>query len=203
MPKLCIKPVAMMACLALAGCVSAPSNFYVLSAPAASDVEGAQTTRRNGTSIGVGPVTLPEYLDRPEMVVRTNATSLEVSDLNRWGGGLTENFQSVLGEVLSNRLGTDRIQLHPWSTSGDVTYQVLVQVNTFEAQPDGQVHLDARWTIVNGRTLEIIRMGRTRLQEPYGSQDDVLGRANYAQIAAAMSRSVARLGAEIARSGLR
>ncbi|WP_424990937.1 PqiC family protein [Fluviibacterium sp. S390] len=194
---------ALALCLAVAACDSKPSNFYVLSAPGITTGATAQTTRRRGLSIGVGPVTLPEYLDRPEIVIRENATALNVADLNRWGGGLTENFQSVLGEVLSERLNTDRVLLHPWSVSGNVTYQILVQVNAFEAHPDNQVLLDARWAVVSGGTQDVIRMGRTVLREPISGAEGGAGGPDYAQITAAMSRSVARLGQEIAASGIR
>lgn len=203
MPRVFNSLPALVLCFAVAGCGSKPSNFFVLSAPVASTGETAQTTRRSGLSIGVGPVTLPEYLDRPEIVIRRNATSLDVANLDRWGGGLTENFQSVLGEVLSERLNTDRVLLHPWSVSGGVTYQVLVQVSAFEARQDGHVVLDARWTVISGETEEVIRMGRTLLREPIGTTEDGARSPDYSRIAAAMSRSVARLGDEIADNGIR
>lgn len=193
----------LLLCAVVAGCTSQPSNFYILSAPVSASTEAVQTTRRRGPLIGVGPITMPQYLDRTEIVTRDTATSVNVNEQNRWGGGLTENFQNVLAEVLSEQLRTDRLFLYPWTASGDMTYQITVQVNAFEARPDGQVVLDARWTVLSGGTQEVITMGRTLLREPVSTAPTGVSGPDYTRIAAAMSRSVARLAQEIAASGLR
>ncbi|WP_168183990.1 membrane integrity-associated transporter subunit PqiC [Pseudoruegeria sp. SK021] len=192
----------LLICGTLAGCASKPSNFYILSAPGAETAQAVQTTRMAGPSIGIGPITLPEYLDRSEIVTRNSETTLEVHEMNQWGGNLTENVQSVLAEVLSDGMNTDRLFLYPWSTSGQMTYQVLVQINAFEAREDGNVVLDARWTVLSGRTQDVLKMGRTLLREPIGATPNGVAGPDYADIAAAMSRSVARLGQEIAATGL-
>lgn len=203
MPRTTLVLSNFLLCLLLAGCGSKPSNFFVLSAPASIEGAPIQTTSRTGISIGVGPVTLPEYLDRSEIVIRKNITSLDVASLDRWGGDLAVNFQGVLGEAISENLNTDRTLLYPWQVSGQVTHQILVQVGAFEAWPGGYVLLDARWTVVDGRTQEVRRMGRSLVREPIGGSRDINEAPDYAQIAAAMSRSVARLGTEIANNGIR
>ncbi|MAC79707.1 MAG: hypothetical protein CML66_16780 [Rhodobacteraceae bacterium] len=195
-----IVPLALL----LTACSGQPPNYFRLSPDAGATPQpapGAQTTRRNGVSVGVGPITIPEYLDRAEIVTRDGPTGLQINNLNRWGGNLSGNFQVVLGESLSRQLGTDRIHLFPWTTSDTLRYQVLVQVNGFEAGSDGIVTLDARWTVLNPGTDSVIRMGRSVLTEPLTQTQD--GTPDYSDISAAMSRLVTSLGAEIARSGIR
>ena len=189
--------------LGLAACSGQPSSFFVLSPGATPSAAVAQTTttRRNGVSLGVGPVTMPEYLERAEIVTRDGPTTLQVDNLNHWGGNLTSNFQMVLGESLSQQLGTDRIHLYPWTTSDTLRYQVVVQVNGFEARSDGGVVLDARWTVLNPVDDSVVRMGRSVLTEPLPQTED--GAVDFTAVSAAMSRVVTRLGAEIANSGIR
>lgn len=188
--------------LALAACTGQPSNFFVLSADTSTQpVQGSQTTQRNGVSVGIGPITLPEYLDRTEIVTREGPTSLQINNTNRWGGSLTDNFQVVLGEALSQQLGTDRIHYFPWTTSDTLRYQVTVQVNTFEARSDGLVVLNARWTVLNPSTDSVIRMGRSVLTEQLPQTAD--GSPDFSAISTAMSKVVTDLGTEIARSGIR
>ena len=55
------------ALLAVVGCgTTRPSNFYQLNEPAAIRLSGLE----RGLAVGVGPINLPPYLDRPQIVVR-------------------------------------------------------------------------------------------------------------------------------------
>ncbi|MCB1821939.1 MAG: membrane integrity-associated transporter subunit PqiC, partial [Candidatus Competibacteraceae bacterium] len=77
----------------LAGCGSTPPTaFYTLS-PLSASLPTAQTSAsRSDVTIGVGPVTVPEFLDRPQIVTRTTANRLDVDEFHRWGGSLQEDF---------------------------------------------------------------------------------------------------------------
>ena len=65
----------------LGGCLgsSPPSRFYTLSTLPPAGTGGAAPTR----IIRVAPVTLPESLDRPQLVRRTGATTAKRSG-SRW-----------------------------------------------------------------------------------------------------------------------
>ena len=70
------------ALLALAGCAeTSPTTFYILSSlPPAADESPA--TARNKLSLGVGPVTLPAYLNRPQVVSLASANRLQLATRN-------------------------------------------------------------------------------------------------------------------------
>ena len=65
------------------GCVrsSQPSNFNVLTPLASSERLPPLPGGERGLSLGVGPVTLPPYLDRPEIVTRPSQYVLGVANL--------------------------------------------------------------------------------------------------------------------------
>ena len=58
----------------MAGCATTPpSRFYILE-PVKTDA--AAQPSEPATAVGVGPVELPKYLDRPQIVVRSGANEL-------------------------------------------------------------------------------------------------------------------------------
>jgi uncharacterized lipoprotein YmbA len=140
--------IAALACAALlAGCGSTPPvKYYVLSSVRdAAPAAGGNVL--SDKSIGVGPVVLPEYLDRPQIVVGASSNRLEFADAHRWAEPLADNFARVLQENLSLLLGTERVQSFASSVRGD--YQLAVQVLRFDRRDDGVVSLVARWSVVS------------------------------------------------------
>lgn len=141
--------LVLLACaLLLAGCVrtAVPVSYYQLSAQEAARTAPA-TTEAGKMVLGIGPVRLPEYLDRPQIVTRLTPNRLQLADSHRWAEPLSENIPRVLGENLSALLGTDRILLYPWPSSRTTDYQLLVEVLHFENESDGAARLVALWSV--------------------------------------------------------
>lgn len=192
---------ALLLAVLTAGCAgqSQPSSFYLLSYPSGPEAGGRTTSMREGLGLGIGPVTLPQYLDRPQIVVRSRDNSLNLEEFDRWGGRLEDNFATVLAEVLSAELETDRVSVYPWSRPEQVEYQIIVTATAFETDADGQSVLDARWSIVDSRRQNVLAMARSTLREAVAATGDPAEPgADYDATAAAMSRNVASLGREIA-----
>src|SRR5437879_2194311 len=64
-----------------------PAKFYLLTPTA--DPPSVQTaavqSSAGGFTLGLGPVKLPPYLDRPEVVTRSAPNRLDLSKTDRWG----------------------------------------------------------------------------------------------------------------------
>ena len=110
--------------LALAGCADKPTRLYVLTAT----TEKPATTSPNGLAIGIGPITLPKYLDRPQIVSSVEANSLDQANFDQWGGDLNDNITRVLATNLSNLLAMQDL-LYPWKDGAPVDYQVTLDVS--------------------------------------------------------------------------
>src|SRR5215831_18260018 len=146
--------------LGLYGCASSPpTRFYVL--PSLTGAETAPPAAQRELTIGVGPVTLHPYLDRPQIVTRASPARLVLGEFDQWGAPLHDSVTRSLAEHLSLLVLTDRVVLHPWSRTTVPDYQVTVDVLQFDAGPGGEVILAARWQILNadGQVL-IIRQSR-------------------------------------------
>jgi hypothetical protein len=144
-------------------------------------------------AIGVGPVALPEYLNRSQIVSRQGENQLQLAEFDRWAEPLGKNFTRVLVLNLSTLLSTDRMALHPWNRSTPIDYQVIVDVARFEAGPDEKISLLARWSIVDAGKRETLLMRKSSFSEPIASD-------GYQATIASMSRAVAALSREIAEA---
>jgi uncharacterized protein len=177
--------------LMVGGCASQPSRFYLLSAVPNTETASLEMSGQQGPTIGVGPVTLPRYVDRPQIVTRTSPYELKVAEFDRWAEALDTNFTRVLAENLSILLPTARVVMSPWPRAIPIDYQVTVDVTHFLSQVGGDSLLIADWTLFKGEGQDALTSGRSRFSASPGGQD-------YAAIVAAMSQTVASLSREIA-----
>lgn len=122
----------------LAGCtLLAPraddSRYFVLHPVAAAGGPAP------GVSVGLGPVTLPGYVRRPEILTRASAAELRPSETERWGEPLDEALPRTLGRDLSVELGTLDVRLFPWFRDSQPDVQVAVDIERFEREGDDGV----------------------------------------------------------------
>ena len=168
----------------VAGCTSAPSRFYTLSATA------TPSAASSNLSVAVGPVSVPAAVDRPQIVVSTSPNQVTVDDFNRWAAPLQDNLARVVAENLVALLGTPRVTLFPQTLSADVDYRVQIEIRNFESAPGKSASLDAVWSVRRAKDGKS-ETGRTSAREKV--EDN-----GYEALAAAHSRGVARLSQDIA-----
>jgi len=177
--------------LVLSGCAKTPpTRFYVLPALTGAETAALSSVVKPDLTIGVGPVTLPPYLDRPQIVTRASQTKLELGEFDQWAAPLQDTFARVLAENLSLLLGTDRVLLQPWPRTAEVDYQVTVEVLRFDGGVGGEVVLAVRWSLIGADGKEQL-MRKSHYQAPTNTRD-------YEATITAMSRILADLSRDIA-----
>jgi uncharacterized protein len=179
--------------LALTGCagVADPTRYYVLTATPAAPGDSVRTTV-SSTGVGVGPVVIPRYLDRAQIVTRGANDEVDISMYHRWAEPLESGIAQVLADDLAQQVGSERIAVFPWrgAAARMLDYQVVVVVMRFEGSPGHQVMLDARWRLLGKDGKELV-LKRSTINEPVtgnGYQALVLG----------MNRVLGTLAREIA-----
>jgi uncharacterized lipoprotein YmbA len=185
--------------LQLGGCAAEkPTRLYVLNALP----EAPGTASPQGLAVGIGPITLPKYIDRPEIVARINGNSLVQAEFDQWGGGLDDDITRVLAANLSSLLESDRVSLYPWKDEAPIEYQVTVDVIRFEQDADGSAVLSAFWSIVDPSDGSVLLMRRSSYREAGDRPVSESGRAGgaypYDAAVAAMSRDLELLSRDIA-----
>ncbi len=180
--------VLLSACLSLAGCASPATRFYVLAAlPAERPADIGQEV-----AVGVGPVELPDYLDRPQIVTRSGQNELNLAEFDRWGEPIKDNATEVLAENLAVLLPSKKISVYPWKRSTLVNYQVAVKVTRFDRAEGGETVLRARWSLLNGEGAELLSRESHYAESASGE--------GYAATVAAMNRALAQFSRDVANA---
>ena len=184
---------AVLLSLLVAGCIGSatrPSTFYVLSTDSAAPVAGRESPAPP-LSLGLGPVELPDVLDRPQIVTRPNLNRVDLAEYDRWGGDLGEDLSRVLAQNLMARLNTDAVLLYPWSSGGRPDYELSIQFFRFDGELGKRAELAGVWRLSDTRRACEPVSRRFRIAETPAS-------SGYAGLVAAISRGVAKLSDEIA-----
>jgi uncharacterized lipoprotein YmbA len=177
--------------LALAGCSSKSPNYYGLYSIQSSGPDFRAADPQHEIAVGVGPVKIPEYLDRPQIATRTTPGSFQFAEFDKWAEALDKNLTRVLADNLSILLPSDHVFTYPWPKGGQVQYQVTVDILRLEKMSDQKIILDARWNVFGNSEEKLFVMKRSRMTMPVES-------AGYDGVASAESRAVEALSREIA-----
>jgi uncharacterized lipoprotein YmbA len=174
--------------LLLSGCAtqSPPANFYVLSASA----EMTRTAHPK-LMIGVGPVSIADYLDRSQIVRRDTDVRLQMDEFNRWAGDHRKNIGAVLADNLARIIGSEAVLPFPWPSSLELDYRIIVDVTRFEATADNVVVLDVQWQLFDGAANKLLTIKRSHIKT-------VAKEGNHAAQVAAQNRALVKLSEMVA-----
>ena len=182
--------------LALAGCFgsSRPAQFYTLEPVQVRDSPAPTAT---DATLAVGPVELPDYVNRPQIVTRTGANQLVIAEFDRWGSSLDKQIAGSLVATLQDRLAPRQIGVVPWRSalSSGAPYRVAVSVSRFDGISGKAVVLHARWELISlgGAKEESLGVKEASVTE------NVEG-PGYDALVAAMQRALVRFGQQMGDS---
>jgi len=141
--------------------------------------------------VGLGPVTLPEYVRRPQIVSRVKGTRIVLSGTERWAEPLDQALVRVLALDLERSMGTGRVVNYPWYESDRPAQQIEIAFSRCERDETGKIVLAARWCV---RDLE---GGAAPIEKDSRIVRETTGTGG-ASTALALSQALAELSREIA-----
>jgi len=174
-----------LAALLLAGCAE-PKQYYVLT-------PGGPAPDGGGPGIGVGPVSVAAYIDRPNLVFQETDNRFALAESHRWAGDLEDNIASVLAANLGREFGTGDVRTYPWSDDGRLRYQISIDVRQLHGTSAGDAMIDAAWRAYAADDGRLLASRSWSGREPLRAD-------GYDELAAAESRLLARLASRIAAS---
>ena len=174
-----------VACCSGCSTRSHPADFYLLSPQPMPQLAARDE------SIGVFPVRVPDYLDRPQIVTRTGQNTIDLDEFHRWAEPVKGNITSILIKNLSQLLQNDKIVHANHNYGLPLRAMIGVDVLSFDGVLGGEVILSGRWAIfgADGRDALLLKGFSFREQTHSESYEDYV---------AALSRTIAALSREIA-----
>ena len=161
-------PSLLLALLALAGLLTAGGcslgrsprpDFYMLSSPVENVVQSGKE-KISGPRVAIGPVSIPGYLDRPQLFLRDgNDVKVELAEFNHWSEPFGEGVTRVLCDAVSASLTPRKGLASPMRSQQPFQWRIAVDIARFDGAPNGSVILDAGWSLVN-ESGEELKSGR-------------------------------------------
>lgn len=100
---------------AMGGCASSKqARFYTLSPMSAPGDLPKRVPAEQRMAVAIGPVAIPDYLNRPQIVSRSGPRELKLAEFERWAGSLEEDISRVVAENLSVLLAPDNVTVLRW-----------------------------------------------------------------------------------------
>ncbi len=174
----------------LSGCGSSPpASFYTLSPSPLTPIGSAVDS-----SITIGPVDIPDYLNRPQIVTRGDGSELKLAEFDRWAEPLDDSIQRMLTTNISKLLDSDQVVEYPSKQKFGLQYHVVMRIQRFDSDNRGNAVLEAKWGILDSNGDRAAPVQRGHFESQASNAND------YNQIVAALDDTVSQLSVAIAHS---
>jgi uncharacterized lipoprotein YmbA len=172
----------------LSSCSRSPRvTFYTLNSATRPETYAVS---ESPFSLEIGPITIPEMYDRPQLVVRTDSNRVELLENHRWAAPLKSEIQRVIAGDLEVMLKPARVASYPQNAGMDADFRVLVDIQRFDVTGGKGVDLEALWSL--SRNGELLKRGKTSVRESVsGSSTDAMVAA-YGRALGTVSRDIAQ-----------
>ena len=184
--------ICALASLLMTACGSSPPvRYFSLS----SSVAAVGQDPEDAVAMGLGPIRMPEYLNRSQIVTRGSGAEIIVDEFSRWAEPLSPAVHRIVSTDVDNAVDGLVVVAFPWESAvrAEVDYRLLGDVIRFDADRSGRVILEVQWGVAKVAPHEsVVRPHRNRYQARAGSPDDP------AAIASAMNDALAEFSRDIA-----
>lgn len=184
--------VPLLAGALVAGCVlkrSKDSQMFVLE-PLAARGAATATAGAPVAVVGVQPVEVPGWIDRPQVATRVAGSQVAADEFARWGEPIARGVQRVVAENLAALLPERRVISAPWAGYEPVVHKLDLTITELARQADGSVLLEARWAII-GRDRSTLAQRRSSHRSPAATAGAAGTVEGSSQALEALSREIA------------
>jgi uncharacterized lipoprotein YmbA len=175
------------------GCIggTSPKSVYYVFTP--SQNTPAAQSQLNEYSLGIGPVTIPEFLERPQIITRQGKNILHINEFHRWADSLEAQITDVLVVNLSNLLDTPNVIAYPWIKPFLPKYQLYIKFRRFDGNLADSITMDAIWRLVDTKNKKELLSRRLFQTVPTNNK-------GYKAYVNALNTAVEQLSQDIAHS---
>ncbi len=180
--------------LFLSGCVSvsdSPSPRKYMPHAISKDKLTQKLELKSNTIIGVGPIRVPEYLDRPQIVTQDKNNLTHFAQFDRWAEPIDTALTRVIDENLSAMLVNADVMKFSWSIFIPVKYQVAADIIQLENNLEGNLRMVVQWNVFDLDKKELVFTKRSEITQPIQPPD-------YFGLSEALSQACIKLSYEMA-----
>jgi uncharacterized lipoprotein YmbA len=181
---------------ALGGCIAMSNSptprFYALQAMDES-YTGEKFNVPASVIIGVGPVKVPEYQNRPQIVTQDTNKLITFAQFDRWAENLDLALLRLISANLSVILPGATLATSPWNLDIPVKYQVILDVVRLESRLDKDLSFSVQWSVIDLESKKMALTKKSEFSKPIEPH-------NYSGLAKTLSMECASLSGEIAKT---
>ena len=149
--------------LVLSACGSSPPVRYYSLNPIDTDY---QQDPDDAVMLGIGPLSIPDYLNRSQIVTRDVDAQMRLDDFSRWTEPLADSMHRIVSTDVDNLLHGVVVVMYPYDAvvRSHLDYRLVGDVNRFDADSSGLVVLEIQWAIVDTEANLLVPTRRNRYQ---------------------------------------
>jgi uncharacterized lipoprotein YmbA len=129
------------------------TSFYLLKSiePVAAISQGikVENLATHKTTLLIKPIQFPNYLDRPQMVLRENDYKFKLSEYHRWAEPLKDDFTRVFIENINSRLPSLHTVRYVDLNESNPIQQLFIEVLQMDISTDNQATLIVKWKVLS------------------------------------------------------
>ena len=187
-------PILLMLCLAVGCGTSPPSRLYLLDSVGRHTELPVSMNRAGWTTLGIGPVSIPSYLDRQQIVTRLGPNRIDLAQFDKWAEPLEDNLTRILAENLEHLLSEQQLAVLSWRSGleSEAEYRLVLDVLRLDGSLGDRVDLHLRWRLLD-RQGQLLQRGRSNSRLAVQAQ-------TYKALTQAMSLLIFRFCQDIAQT---
>ncbi|MFC3908969.1 membrane integrity-associated transporter subunit PqiC [Legionella dresdenensis] len=180
--------ILMLSALLLASCGSGKEPQYYVLNPANIS---AAPVRHTDLNLGIEDISIPEYLDKPQLMIFLTPNQSAIDDNHQWAEELSNNIRRVITTNLQNFLPGALVELKPWNNKFEPNYYLQINISQFKVDTQGNSILQASYVFYD-KTHAIRQFKASYCQKLLKITPDA--------IVASMNNNLTRLCRDIAKN---
>ncbi len=143
--------------------------------------------------LSVSNIKFPDYLDRPQVLLRSDDYTLQLNDQHRWISPLKDDFSRVLLINLNTHLAPSSVVSASDPTSKKSKIQLHIEVLNLDVNSQNQTLLNVKWRYNSRTDKEKVYRGQKKYQLQFSNP-------SYPARVEALSQTIALFSEQLASS---
>lgn len=146
-----VLPQFFLLLFSLSGCLgTTPSSQFYLLEPISDSVSNANDNFNGELLIALTPIHIPDYIDRPQIIIAKSKNTYQLSEFDRWAEPLNTNIGRVLQLNLTYLVPAKVVISKDSNLAKQASLRVFVTILELHIDARNQAVLTAQWHVIRG-----------------------------------------------------